>query len=134
MLKIIQIATGVFDLAVDTELSEDAAVATLIYAALCTDAQAPESRVPDLFDRRGWFRNPEAGSGLWHVRQQPLGGADSPARRETYDMVRTALKKHVPVLKDIEITEAAAAGNVSRVSLDITGTHNGRKFIVRVPL
>lgn len=134
MLKLVQTDNGVFDLvATDPALNDDdEAVATLVYAALFTDAEAPAARVPDGYERRGWWANPQAGSGLWHVRRQPLGSA---ARREALNMVRTALLSHAPGLTGVEVAEVKhPAGNVSSVFLEVTGSHNGRKFLVRAPL
>lgn len=136
MLKLVQTGPGIFDLAFDDPALDDAdaAAATLVYAALCTDAEAPAARVADRFDRRGWWADPQAGSGLWHVRRQALNGN---ARSEALAMVRTALTSRAPALTDIEVQEVtlpATAGNVSRVFLEVTGLHNGRKFIVRAPL
>ncbi|WP_035383996.1 phage GP46 family protein [Ferriphaselus sp. R-1] len=132
MLKLVQTGTGVFDLAFnDPSLAdEDAAVTTLVYAVLFSDAEAPVARVPDRYDRRGWWADPAAGSGLWHLRRQPLGSA---ARRETLAMVKNALTQHG--MTGVAITELPdAAGNVSRVTLQVTGLHNGRQAIVKVPL
>lgn len=136
MLKLVQTDWGRFDLALDDPAQDDAeaAAATLVYAVLYTDAEAPAGRVDDGFDRRGWWADPQAGSGLWHVRRQPLNSA---ARREALDMVRTALTTRSPALSSIEVQEVTQddpAGNVSSVSLEVTGFHNGRKFIVRAPL
>ena len=136
MLKLVQTDWGRFDLAVDdpAQADADAAAATLVFGVLYTDAEAPASRVDDLFDRRGWYADPEAGSGLWHVRRQPL---NSNARLEALAMVRTALTVRAPALTDIEVLEVALpepAGNISSVFLEVTGFHNGRKFIVRAPL
>lgn len=133
MLKLLQIDNGVFDLAFDdpADGDADAAVATLVYAVLFTDAEAPEARVPDGYERRGWWADPQAGSGIWHVRRQPLGSA---ARREALDMVRTALQTRAPGLTDISVSEIAPAGNVSSVFLTIAGKHNGRQFTVRTAL
>lgn len=136
MLKLVQTDWGRFDLAVDdpAQADSDAAAATLVFGVLYTDAEAPASRVDDLFDRRGWYANPEAGSGLWHVRRQPL---NSSARLEALAMVRTALTVRALALTDIEVLEVTLpepAGNISSVFLEVTGFHNGRKFIVRAPL
>ncbi|BCB28440.1 hypothetical protein SKTS_33260 [Sulfurimicrobium lacus] len=136
MLKLVQTDWGVFDLAFDDPALDDAdaAVATLVYGVLFTDAEAPAGRVADSFDRRGWYADPSRGSGLWHVRRQPL---NSNARREALAMIRTALTARAPALTDIqtqEVTLAEPAGNVSSVFLEVTGYHNGRKFIVRAPL
>lgn len=136
MLKLVQTDWGRFDLAIDdpAEADADAAAATLVFGVLYTDAEAPASRVADSFDRRGWYADPKKGSGLWHVRRQPL---NSNARREAVAMVRTALTERDPALTDIEVQEVTLpepAGNISSVFLEVTGFHNGRKFIVRAPL
>ena len=136
MLKLVQTDWGQFDLAIDdpAQADADAAVATLVFGVLYTDAEAPAGRVDDPFDRRGWYADPEAGSGLWHVRRQPL---NSNARREALATVRTALTVRAPALTDIEVlevTQPEPAGNISSVFLEVTGSHNGRKFIVRAPL
>lgn len=135
MLQLIQTDWGQFDLVIDDRGDTDAnaAAATLVYAALFTDAEAPESRAAR-YDRRGWYADPKAGSGLWHLRRQPL---NSNARREALAMVRTALTQRAPGLLDVAVQEAPAdtpAGNISSVSLSVSGFHNGRKFIVRIPL
>lgn len=134
MLKLVQIDNGVFDLVFDDPALNDAdsAVATLVYAVLFTDAEAPDSRVPDRFERRGWWADPLAGSAIWHVRRQPLGGA---ARREALAAVQSALMNHSPALTEVVVTERAiSTGNVSSVFLEVTGLHNGRKFILSTPL
>lgn len=136
MLKLIQTDWGIFDLAFDDPAQGDAAAkaATVVYAVLNTDAQAPADRVDDPFDRRGWFDTPDAGTGLWYVRRQPLTDA---ARRETVDMVLIALKAEAPAIQDVAVNQVTAtepAGNVSSVFLEITGSHNGTKFLVRAPL
>ncbi|MCK9635963.1 MAG: phage GP46 family protein [Methylobacter tundripaludum] len=134
MLKLVQIDNGVFDLVFDDPAlnDADAAVATLVYAALFTDAEAPVDREPDRFARRGWWADPQAGSGLWHVRRQPLG---SSARREALAMVQSALMSHSPALAEVSVIERVVpTGNVSSVFLEITGLHNGRKFILSTPL
>ena len=136
MLKLVQTDWGAFDLAFDDPAlnDADAAVATLVYGVLFTDAEAPASRVEDSFDRRGWWADAQAGSGLWHVRRQAL---DSWARREALAMVRAALTTRAPALTDVgvrEVTLAEQAGNNSSVFLEVTGFHNGRKFTLRAPL
>ena len=133
MLKLVQIAPGEFDLAFDDPAlnDEDAAVATLIYGILGVDAEAPPERAPDRYERRGWWADPARGSGLWHVRRQPLGSA---ARAETLAMISDALAKADPALKDVQVSEVTgSAGNVSRVFVQITGTHNGHQFLVKAP-
>lgn len=134
MLKLVQTDNNVFDVAFDDPaLADDAsAVETLVYGVLFTDAEAPDYRVPDRYERRGWWADPAKGSGLWHVRRQPLGSA---ARRETLDMIAAALSKREPGLTGVSVSElAGGSGNVSSVFLQVTGQHNGRKFAVRVPL
>lgn len=134
MLKLVQIDNGVFDLAADNPAAkdDDAAVATLVYAALFTDARAPSDRAGGPYARRGWWEDPEAGSGLWYVRWQALSDK---ARAEALNMVRQALATHAPALANIEISDLTShPGNVSSVILKVTGTHNGRQFIVNVPL
>jgi phage gp46-like protein len=136
MLKLVQMDWGRFDLAFDDPslADADAAAATLVFGVLFTDAEAPAGRVSDSFDRRGWWAEAEAGSGLWHVRRQPL---NSNSRREALAMVRTALTVRAPALTDIDVQEVTLdvpSGNISSVFLEVTGSHNGRKFIVRAPL
>ncbi len=135
MLKLVQTDWGKFDLAFDDPAtsSELDVVATLVYAALFTDAEASPRRVPDRFDRRGWFADPQAGTGLWYVRRQPLHSA---ARAEALQMVRQALHVHAPALPDVAVDEVVGdgSGSVSSVVLDISGTHNGRRFLIKVPL
>ncbi|MDR2188957.1 MAG: phage GP46 family protein [Azonexus sp.] len=133
MLKLIQTAWGQFDLALD-DGSPEAAVETAIYAILFTDARAPADRVPDTYDRRGWYADESAGSGLWHVRRQALTGA---ARREAIAMIQTALLARAPAFANIEVSDATPpgdAGSISRLTVNITGQHNGRSFALRVPL
>ena len=131
MLKLVQIDNAVFDLVFDDPLlnDADAAVATVVYAALFTDAEAPVAREADRFHRRGWWADANAGSGLWHLRRQPLSSA---ARREALNRVETALLNHG--LTDVVVSELPFAGNVSSVVMVITGLHNGRKFTINVPL
>lgn len=136
MLKLVQTDWGRFDLAFDdpAKADADAVAATLVFGVLYTDAEAPAARISDSFDRRGYWADPEAGSGLWHVRRQPLNSA---ARREALAMVRTALTTRAPALTNVDVQEVTAkdaAGNVSSVLLEVTGLHNGRKFIVRANL
>lgn len=137
MLKLIQTDWGVFDLAYDDPAADDAAaaVATVIYARLFSDAEAPSSREPDTYERRGWWANTAAGSGLWHVRRQALGSA---ARAESLGMIRQALAAADPALTgvvvDEEVSGSAASGNVSSMVVSVVGFHNGRQFLVKVPL
>lgn len=136
MLKLVMVDWGQFDLAFDDPADDDvaAAVATLVYAVLYSDARAPADVEPDAFQRRGWWADPERGTGLWYVRRQAL---DDAARRESLAMVRNVLINRDPALTDVEVTETMptdAAGNVSSVVLAVSGFHNGRKFLVKVPL
>ncbi|MDR1350846.1 MAG: phage GP46 family protein [Zoogloeaceae bacterium] len=136
MLKLIQTDWLQFDLAFDGPADEDAdaAVATLVFSILFTDREAPLKRVDDPWDRRGWYKEPQAGSGLWHLRRQPL---TDDARLEAVAQVEMALKSKAPALTNINVQEARAsnpAGNISSVYLEITGSHNGRNFLVRAPL
>lgn len=131
MLKLVQIDNGVFDLQFDDPALNDAqaAIETLVYTVLFTDAEAPESRVPDRYERRGWWADPEAGTGIWHVRRQGLSDA---ARREALSMVEQALLDHG--LSEVSVTERAVAGSVSSLFMAITGKHNGHTFNMSVPL
>ncbi|MDT4328549.1 phage GP46 family protein [Methylomonas sp. MS20] len=132
MLKLIQVDNGVFDLAFDDPVlvDEHAALETLVFTALFTDAEAPDRRVPDRYERRGWWADPAVGTGLWYLRRQGLGDA---ARREALWMVKQSLIDHG--LTDVTVTEdPAGAGNVSGVFLLIAGSHNGRTFNMSVPL
>lgn len=130
MLKLIQIDNSVFDLVFDEASVDDEAIHTVLYAVLFTDAEAPGSRVPDQFDRRGWWAEPEAGTGLWHVRRQSLSQS---ARREAVFMIEQALLDHG--VTAVSVTEdPVVSGNVSGVFLRISGLHNGRQFNVSVPL
>ncbi len=136
MLKLVQTNNGVFDLAFDDPAlnDTDAKVATLIYAALFTDQEAPEGRVVDRYERRGWWNDPQAGTGLWYVRRQPLSSA---ARREALDMVRDALTAREAALQQVEVEEIehpGSSGSVSSVFLRFSGFHNGEKLIVEMPL
>jgi phage gp46-like protein len=136
MLKLIQTAPCQFDLALDDPADNDAqaAAATLVYATLFTDQLAPARRVPEQWDRRGWYHDPQAGSGLWHVRRQPLTPT---ARQEAILLVERVLVRAAPALRDISVREiipSDPSGNISSLWLEIAGTHNGRAFLVRVPL
>ena len=136
MLKLIQTDWGQFDLEFDdpADADADAAVATLIYGVLFTDAKAPESREPDRYLRRGYWDDAKAGTGLWHVRRQSLSSA---ARQEALAMIQTALIERAPALSNVEVNEATPserAGNISSVFVEVTGFHNGRKFLVKASL
>lgn len=131
MLKLVQIDNGVFDLQFDDPAlaDDDAAIQTLVYAVLFTDAEAPERRVLDRYERRGWWAKPTAGSGIWHVRRQPLSQS---ARNEALAMVEQALVEHG--VTNVSVIEQPEAGNVSSVSMLVSGKHNGHVFNMSVPL
>lgn len=133
MLKLVQLDNGVFDLAFDDPAmqDEDAAVQTLIYATLFTDQVAPAGRVADPYDQRGWWRDPARGTGLWYVRRQALSDK---ARAEAINMVKRALEAKSDALTDITVTDVTEARNVSSVILQVTGLHNGRKFLIKATL
>jgi len=136
MLKLVQLDNGVFDLAPeDQNATEDeaaqAAAETLVYAILFTDQIAPEDRVADSFDQRGWWHDETRGVGLWYVRRQALGDK---ARNESLNMIKRALEDKSNALTDITVTDTTDARNVSSVILQITGQHNGRQFIMKTSL
>jgi phage gp46-like protein len=133
MLKLVQTDWGRFELAFDDPAAADAdaAVATLVYAALATDGEAPEHREADRYQRRGWWADKAAGAGLWHVRRQALSAE---ARAETLAMIRRALAKADPALTDITVEEVPAAANVSSLVVQVAGRHHGRQFLLKVPL
>lgn len=136
MLKLVQIDNGVFDLAPeDPDATVDeilqAAIETLIYAILHTDQIAPAGRVADPFDQRGWWHDPQRGTGLWYVRWQALSDK---ARREALNMVKRALEAKTTSLAAISVADVTPAGNVSSVMLEIAGQHNGHQFIMKTSL
>lgn len=122
----------VFDLAVassdDVAQAANQAAASVVYAALFTDAKAPADRVAD--SRRGWWANPDAGSGLWYVRRQALGSA---ARREALETVRQALAARSG-LSGVTVQDVTPAGSVSVVALEVAGKHNGQAFSIALSL
>jgi phage gp46-like protein len=133
MLKLIQTDNGVFDLAFDDPALQDeqSVLETLVYATLFTDQIAPAGRVADPFNQRGWWHDPQRGTGLWYVRWQALSKS---ARKEAINMVKRALEAKVDALTEITVTDITAARNVSSVTLEISGKHNGRKFTMRAAL
>ena len=130
MIKLKRLPGGGFD--VDLAGSQDAegTVATVVYALLLTDQRAPVEREPDAFARRGWWADPQAGSGLWHVRRQALDGA---ARDETVRMVRERLQQE-PAFAELVVADASPPGSVSDLQMAISGQHNGRQFLMNVTL
>jgi phage gp46-like protein len=136
MIKLVQTRPCEFDLVFDDPAMADeaAAIATVVYAVLFTDQEAPDSRVSDPWDRRGWYNDPQAGSGLWHVRRQPLTAA---ARQEAVSMVETALRARDPAISGLLVEAVDSpdpASDVSSVHLSISGISGGREFLLRVPL
>lgn len=128
MLKLIQTQYGQFDLALINSL-EDQAVAvtkTVVYGVLFTDTRAPDGRVPDPYDQRGWWQNPQAGSGLWYVRRQARSES---AKRETVQLAQRALEAYEG-MRDIVVTDLTESGNVSSVEIDIRGYYYETPFSV----
>lgn len=132
MLRLIQTDNGQFDLAFSDPASANNMddVETIIYAALFTDQEAPDDWVNDRYDRRGWWADPAAGSGLWYVRRQALSDE---ARMEALDMVRRTLEKRSAGLSDVVVAIDGLA-DPSNLYLIISGTYKARKFTTRVPL
>ena len=133
MLKLVQTDNGVFDLAFDDPAmqDEDAAVQTLVYATLFTHQVAPEGRVADPLDQRGWWNDVDRGTGLWYVRRQ---AASPDAKQEALNMIKRALESKTEALTDIVVTDITEARNVSSLILAIEGLHNGRKFSIEASL
>ena len=135
MLKLVQTSPGRFELAYDDPAKKDtkAKAATIVYAAIFTDAEAPLSRVDgDAWERRGYWADPKAGSGCWHVRRQPL---THNARLESIRDARRALDRHRPALDDISVKEASGSGrNPVAVMLDISAGYAGDNVLLQVPL
>lgn len=129
MIKLIQTDNAVFDMVLDDSTDDEAAIQTLVYAALFTDQEAPVGRVSDRYERRGWWADPDAGTGLWYVRWQSLSDI---ARREAMGMVEQALLDHG--VAQVSVREQAVSGSVSGVFLLVGGVHNGRRFSMSVPL
>lgn len=130
MIRLILLPGGGFDVALDDPAAPVGAVATVVYAALLTDARAPEAREADGFAARGWWARPTAGTGLWHVRRQGLGDT---ARLETVRMVQQALDRE-PALTGVQVTDETAPGSVSELRLGVSGQHNGVTFLMDVTL
>lgn len=132
MLRLIQTDNGQFDLAFsDPAMANNMDdVETIIYAALFTDQEAPDDRVTDTYESRGWWADPKAGSGLWYVRRQALSDE---ARMEALDMVRRTLEKRSTGLSDVVVTVDDLA-DPSNMYLNIAGKYKSRKFTTRVPL
>lgn len=132
MLRLVQIDNGRFDLAfADTTATDNMDdVETIVYAALFTDQEAPDTRIDDRYDRRGWWADSTAGSGLWHVRRQALTDT---ARAEALDMVRQTLEKRAVGLSDITVSMEDSV-NPDSLYLTITGTYRSRKFTLKVTL
>lgn len=130
MLKLVQTNWGQFDLAlIDEEPTDVVDMKTIIYAILFTDQQAPQGRVADPHDQRGWWFAPDDGSGLWYLRRQSLSAA---ARLETINMVKAALEVELG-MSNVEVSDATAAGNVSSVELEVSGIYYGTSFHLVIP-
>lgn len=132
MIKLTRMPGGAIDVALDDSADPAGTVATVLYALLYTDQRAPLAREPDHFAARGWWADPQAGSGLWHVRRQGLSDA---AKAETLAMVRDALARE-PALTDLSVTYAPddAGGNISWMQVRIAGKHNEREFLLNLSL
>jgi len=130
MIKLKRLPHGGFDVDLADSQDAEATVATVVYALLLTDQRAPAEREPDAFARRGWWVDPEAGSGLWHVRRQALDGA---ARDETLRMVLERLLQE-PSLAGVTVDDVSPPGSVSDLQMAISGQHNGRQFLMNVTL
>lgn len=128
MLKLVQTDWGVFDIDFAGAQDGDAAAASLVWAALFTDALADADALPAGADRRGWWHESSLGSTLWALRGQALSDA---LRRQVLDEVRRTLATQKELL-DVVVTEAqepATTGrNVSLVYLNIVGKHNASSF------
>lgn len=129
MIKLIRLPGGGFDVAMD-EGDDASAVATVVYALLYTDQRAPNMREGDDFAKRGWWRDPQAGSGLWHVRRQAL---DAGARAETVQIITQVLQASGQLL-DVSVADASPPGSVSQMDVQIGGQHNGRSFLLTITL
>lgn len=130
MLKLVQTNWGQFDLAlIDEEPTDVVDMKTILYAILFTDQQAPQGRVADLHDQRGWWFAPDDGSGLWYLRRQSLSAA---ARLETINMVKAALEAELG-MSNVEVSDVTPAGNVSSVELEVSGIYYGTSFYLVIP-
>lgn len=128
MLKLIQTDWGQFDLAYDANaVSDDAAAfATVVYAALLTDAEADATQTSDRYERRGWWANSALGSLIWWHRQQPL----SPKVKLDCIANMLATLQNEPSLSAVAIVEMPSARNVSTLSVEISALYNGVKHIL----
>ena len=135
MLKLLQTSLGRFDLAFDDPAKQDrlATAATIVYTSIFTDAEAPLSRVDgDAYERRGYYADPKAGSGCWHVRRQVL---TRNARIESISEVKRALQRDHDGLSYISVSEASgSARNPTGVILDISAAYAGENVLVKVSL
>lgn len=122
MLKIVQTEWGVFDLAFDSTVPRDAeiAFATLVYTVLFTDAEADELKVPNRYERRGWWFDAEFGSLIWILRKQSLS---MQTRLAVLDNVTNALSAR-PELSDVVVTDITPPRTVSSMSIAITALYN----------
>lgn len=132
MLKLVEIETGLFDLAFDAAALSDpqTAFATVVYAILFTDAEASETQAPDRYQRRGWWFDSAAGTLVWWYRQQPLS---KQTRLGVINNITNALNSH-PALTEISVTDISPVGNVSSLTLSIAATYNNLNSLITVPL
>ena len=133
MLKLVQYAPGQFDLAFDNPAERDnrAKAATIVYAAIFTDAEAPPARVENPHDRRGYWAEPQAGSGCWHIRRQPFSRN---ARLEAISEVKRVLARHAPALTDFTVSENTKDFRPSAITLDISAKYGNENIILQVSL
>ena len=131
MLKLVQVGPNEFDLAHDETRDENAAVDTLMAAAIYTDGEAPADIVPDRYERRGWWAN-LVGNGFWYIRRKPLSPE---TRKEAVFMLDRSLRKHSAVLSDISVTDVTNRNSSpNSVMTEIAGKHKGNRFVRKEPL
>lgn len=130
MIKLKQLPNGGCDVEMDDAPGETGAVQTVVLALLFTDQRAPAEREPDAYARRGWWADPDSGTGLWHVRRQALTRA---ARLETVRIVQEALQRE-PALDAITVVDVGPPGSISDLQLAVGGQHNGRQFLMDLTL
>ena len=97
MLRLVQIDNGQFDLDFADPAAADNIdeVETIIYAALFTDQEAPDDRVADQYDRRGWWAGPAAGdTAASPVRARAIVEATESASVISYEVWELFLYVH----------------------------------------
>jgi phage gp46-like protein len=122
MLKIVQTEWEKFDLAFDDTVPRDAEIAfsTLVYTVLFTDAEADEIKVPDRYERRGWWFDAEFGSLIWILRKQALSNQ---TRSEVLSNVTNVLAMR-PELSNVVVTDITPPRTVSSMLIAITALYN----------